>query len=46
MASRILTDQVTGTSFHFYSDDEIRRLSVRRITNAMTYDSFGRPTIG
>lgn len=43
-ASRILTQQVVGTTFAFYTDDEIRRLSVKKLTNPMTFDNFGRPT--
>jgi hypothetical protein len=33
MASRLLTQTVVGTSFSFYTDDEVRRLSIKAITN-------------
>jgi DNA-directed RNA polymerase I subunit RPA1 len=44
MAVRFLTEQVVGTSFRFYTDDEVRKLSVRRVTNPVTFDTFNRPT--
>ncbi len=46
MAVRFLTEQVVGTSFRFYNDDEIRRMSVKRVTNPITFDSFNHPTEG
>ena len=33
MAVRLLTNEVVGTSFSFYSDEEIVKLSVKQITN-------------
>jgi hypothetical protein len=33
MAVRLQTHSVVGTSFQFYSDEEIRKLSVKAITN-------------
>ena len=44
MATRLLTHQVVGTTFAFYEDDEIRRLSVKKITNPQTFDTFNHPT--
>lgn len=43
---RFLTQQVVGTSFSFYTDEEIRRISVKRITNPQTFDSFNHATEG
>jgi DNA-directed RNA polymerase beta' subunit len=43
MAARLLTQQVVGTSFAFYTDDEIRRISVKRVTNPQTFDAFNHP---
>ena len=45
-ALRLLTQQVVGTSFSFYTEDEIRALSVKQITNPQTFDTFNRPTEG
>ncbi len=44
MTSRFLTEQIIGTSFRFYTDDEIRKISVKRITNPTTFDTFNHPT--
>ncbi len=44
MASRFLTEAVVGTSFRFYTDDEVRRLSVKRVTNPVTFDAFNHAT--
>lgn len=33
MAVRLLTHSVVGTSFQFYDDEELKRLSVKAITN-------------
>jgi DNA-directed RNA polymerase I subunit RPA1 len=41
---RLLTSSIVGAGFSFYSDDEIRRMSVKRLTNPQTFDSFGHPT--
>lgn len=40
MAARLLSREVTGASFSVYSDDDIRRLSVKRITNPVTFTSL------
>lgn len=46
MAVRLLTHSIVGTSFQFFSDDEIRRLSVKQVTNPQTFDTFGKPVAG
>ena len=46
MAARFLTHHVGGTSFSFYTDEEVRRVSVRRVSSAVTFDAFGHPTAG
>ena len=46
MSSRLLTHTVTGASFAFYSEEEIRRLSVKRITNPNPFDAFNHPSAG
>ncbi|KAJ3233395.1 hypothetical protein HDU78_006496 [Chytriomyces hyalinus] len=38
--------QVTGVSFAFYSAEEIRKLSVKQITNAQLLDAYAHPTQG
>lgn len=45
-ALKLLTQQVVGTSFAFYTEDEVRALSVKQVTNPQTFDSFNRPTEG
>ena len=44
MSQRFLTETVIGTSFSFFTDDEVRRMSVCRITNPVTFDQFNHPT--
>ncbi|KAJ3025212.1 UNVERIFIED_CONTAM: hypothetical protein HDU68_007368 [Siphonaria sp. JEL0065] len=38
--------QVTGVSFSFYSPDEIRKLSVKQITNPVLLDAHNHPNAG
>lgn len=40
------TWQLTGVSFSTYSTDEIRRLSVKRLVNPVTFDTMLHPTLG
>ena len=40
MALRFLTQQVVGTSFGVFSDAELRRLSVKRVSSALSFDAF------
>ncbi|ORY31547.1 beta and beta-prime subunits of DNA dependent RNA-polymerase [Rhizoclosmatium globosum] len=42
----ITNRQVTGVSFSFYSPDEIRKLSVKQITNPILLDALNHPTKG
>ena len=42
----VLTHQIAGVGFSFYSPDEIKRLSVKKITNHMSEDNFGQPLPG
>jgi len=37
---RFLVHQVVGTCFSFYSDDDIRKLSVKKITSAVAFDAM------
>ncbi len=46
MASRLQTLQVVGASFAFYTDEEIKRVSVVAITNPSTFDSHNLATAG
>lgn len=48
MASAVglLTQQVVGASFGFYSDAEVRKLSVKQIVNPLTFDEFNHATAG
>jgi len=41
MATKLFTQQVVGTRFAYYTEEEIRRLSVARIINPQTFDQFG-----
>jgi DNA-directed RNA polymerase I subunit RPA1 len=43
MDHRVLTKHVTGAAFSFYSADEIRALSVKRITNPLSFDQLKQP---
>jgi len=38
--------KVSSVSFSFYTSDEIRKLSVKQITNPVTLDNLGHPTTG
>ena len=40
MALRFLTQQVVGTSFGIFTDAELRRLSVKRVSSAVSFDQF------
>jgi hypothetical protein len=44
MWSPLLSSAITGTSFAFYTDEEVEKISVKQITNPQTFDSYGRPT--
>lgn len=44
--SGLLIQQVVGARFSFYSDAEIRRLSVKQIVNPQTFDQYGHATVG
>lgn len=38
--------EVVGTSFSFYSAEEIRALSVKRVTQPLAFDSLNNPVLG
>jgi hypothetical protein len=38
--------EIRGSAFSFFSDDEIRRMSVKRIENPISYDNMRNPTEG
>ena len=46
MSEGLLTQQVVGARFSFYSDAEIRKLSVKQISNPQTFNKFGHATLG
>lgn len=46
MATRLLNNCIVGTSFSFFTDEEVRRLSVKRVTNPMTFDAHNHPLPG
>jgi DNA-directed RNA polymerase beta' subunit len=46
MAAGLLSQQIIGARFSFYSDADIRRLSVKQIVNPITLDAFGHATAG
>jgi len=37
---RFLVHQVVGTTFSFYSDKDIRNISVKRVTSAVAFDGM------
>lgn len=37
---------IEGVKFRFYSADEIRALSVKKITNVETFDNLGHANVG
>jgi hypothetical protein len=43
MSARVLRQDIVGASFSVYSAEEIRGLSVKRITNPNTFDAFNQP---
>lgn len=43
MSARVLRQEIVGASFSVYTSDEIRRISVKRLTNPNTFDSFNQP---
>ncbi|KAF0775815.1 hypothetical protein AaE_000483, partial [Aphanomyces astaci] len=42
----ILRHEVSEVSFGFYSDDEIRDLSVKQITSRISFDTLKNPVLG
>ncbi|DAZ96934.1 TPA: hypothetical protein N0F65_012037 [Lagenidium giganteum] len=42
----ILRYEVSEVGFGFYSDDEVRNLSVKQITSRVSFDSLNNPVIG
>jgi DNA-directed RNA polymerase I subunit RPA1 len=40
------TGHLSGVRFSLYSEEEIRKLSVKCVTNAQTFDQFSNPTYG
>lgn len=42
----IINKSIVGVGFGFLHDDEIKKLSVKQITNSSTYDSLKQPVIG
>ena len=44
--ARPVTSSIAGVDFTVYSDEEIKKLSVKRIHNTPTLDSFNNPVPG
>ena len=42
----LIKDRFVATSFSFYTDEEIERLSVKQILNLTAFDHLGNPTSG
>ena len=38
--------EATSVSFSFLSSDEVRRISVKQITNPLLFDALSNPTLG
>ena len=44
--TRPVSSCITGVDFDFYTGDEIKAISVKRIRNTPTLDSFNNPVPG
>lgn len=44
--SNPVSKEVTSVAFSFYKSDEIRKMSVKQITNPILFDTMGHPTKG
>lgn len=44
--ARPIASSIAGVDFSIYSDEEIKKLSVKRIQNTPTLDSFNNPVPG
>lgn len=44
--TRPIASSIAGVDFNVYTDEEIKRLSVKRIHNTPTLDSFNNPVPG
>lgn len=42
----LIKDRFSATSYSFYTDDEIKRLSVKQILNPTAFDHLGKPLSG
>eukprot|EP00461_Guttulinopsis_vulgaris_P003174 UN03175 len=42
----IINKNIVGVGFGFLHDEEIKKLSVKQITNSATYDSLKQPVVG
>ena len=42
----LIRDRFTATSYSFYTDEEIVRLSVKQILNTVSFDYLGKPLSG
>lgn len=40
----VVSREVASVQFSVYSDDEVRRLSVKQITNPVLFDNLNHPT--
>ena len=45
-SSHIVRSEVAETSFGFYSDEEIKKMSYCKITSPLTHDALGNPLQG
>jgi len=45
-SARAISDVITGVSFSFYTPEDVRKLSVKQITNPVTYDELQNPVEG
>lgn len=43
---RPLSDEVAGASFSFFTADDIRKLSIKQITNSTSFDELQNPIDG
>ncbi len=42
----LVTNEVVGIAFTFYTPDEIRKISVKQLSNPVMFDTLGNPQEG
>ena len=42
----LIRDRFSATSYSFYTDEEIERLSIKQVLNQTAFDNLGKPLPG